>query len=161
MTYSIHQMNIEEAMLISKWKYEEPYSIYSMDGSREAINELLDGSYYSVRDEEANLIGYYCYAESAQVPVGRKFGAYDEKDVTDIGLGMNPALCGQGLGYEFFSNGIEFAQKELGAVKFRLTVAAFNKRAIKVYERAGFRKVTSFERISKDSITVFEVMKRG
>lgn len=119
-----------------------------MNESDDCIGELLNGTYFSVSDRENNLIGYYCFGESAQVPVGNQFGVYDCKDITDIGLGIKPNLCGQGLGLKFFSSGLDFARNNLSAKWFRLTVAAFNQRAIKVYERAGFEKVNSFQRIT-------------
>ncbi len=158
MKYLIKQMNYIEAEMISKWRYTEPYSIYNMDDSRESIEELLNGSYYSALDSQDNLIGYYCFGESAQVPVGKQFGAYKSEEYIDIGLGIRPDLCGKGIGIEFLRKGIEFGQNQLYIKNFRLTVADFNQRAIKVYERVGFKKVTSFERISENEKIKFGVM---
>lgn len=158
MALNIKQMNYDNAKLISKWIYQEPYSIYSMDGSDNCINELLNDDYYSVSDDENSLIGYYCFGESAQVPAGKQFGVYDDKGITDIGLGIKPNLCGKGLGFNFLCNGLDFARNMLSAKGFRLTVATFNKRAIKVYEKAGFRKINSFERISGAGKMDFSVM---
>ena len=151
-------MNRGKAEQISKWIYEEPYSIYSMDESDNDIKELLNGYYYSVSDMENNLIGYYCFGESAQVPVGNQFGVYDSRDIIDIGLGIKPNLCGQGLGLDFFSKGLDFARNKLSAKGFRLTVASFNERAIKVYERSGFTKVNTFKKVSKNEEIEFWVM---
>ncbi len=158
MELNIKQMNYDEAKQISKWIYQEPYSIYSMDGSDNCIGELLNGTYFSASDEENNLIGYYCFGESAQVPVGNQFGAYDCKDITDIGLEINPNLCGQGLGLKFFSSGLDYARNNLSAKRFRLTVATFNQRAIKVYQKAGFEKINSFDRITETGKIDFWVM---
>jgi RimJ/RimL family protein N-acetyltransferase len=158
MKLNIKQMNYEEAKQISKWIYKEPYSIYSMDESENCINELLNGYYYSVSDIENNLVGYYCFGEAAQVPAGNQFGVYDCKDITDIGLGINPNLCGQGLGEKFFNSGLDFARDKLSAKKFRLTVANFNQRAIKVYQRVGFKKVKSFETMSEFGKIEFFIM---
>lgn len=158
MELNIRQMNYDEAKQISKWVYKEPYAIYSMDESDNCINELLNGYYFSVLDRENNLIGYYCFGEVAQVPVGNRFGVYDFKDITDVGLGIRPNLCDQGLGLNFFSSGLDFARNKLSAKGFRLTVAAFNQRAIKVYQQLGFKKINSFERISEIGKTEFWVM---
>lgn len=156
--FNIKEMNYDEAKKISKWTYKEPYSIYSFDESDECISELLNGDYYSASDVENNLVGYYCFGRAAQVPVGNKFGVYDSKDFTDIGLGIKPDSCGLGLGADFVKSGLMFSKNKLCANKFRLTVAEFNERAIRVYEKAGFKRVSSFERISEAGKVKFLVM---
>lgn len=158
MKLTIKPMNYEQAKQISKWIYKEPYSIYSMVESDECINELLDGSYFSVFDEKYELVGYYCFGDSAKVPAGNQYGVYDFKNIIDIGLGIKPNLCGQGIGYDFLKAGLDFAKNKFSVRKFRLTVAAFNERAIKVYAKLGFKKINSFERISKHGNTKFIVM---
>lgn len=158
MKYNIGQMTHKQAIEITTWKYEGDYSIYNMDNSEEEIQELLNGTYYSAIDEQNNLFGFYCFGSSAQVPIGRELGAYDASDVLDIGLGMRPYLCGRGMGYEFLRQGMDFAVKQFDIKSFRLTVAAFNKRGIKVYERVGFKKVSSFERKTDNGSIVFDVM---
>lgn len=155
----IKKMDRQSAEKISKWTYEAPYSIYSMDGSEECINELLDGSYYSVSLENGELIGFYCFGNAAKVPAGNQFGVYDDNSYIDVGLGMRPDLCGSGNGYEFVCRELEFAKEMFGVSKFRLTVAKFNKRAIKLYKKAGFRKSSSFLRITPQSISKFMTMK--
>jgi RimJ/RimL family protein N-acetyltransferase len=154
----INEMSLEEAVEINNWKYSEQYSIYSFDGSEEDLNELTSGSYLSVKDENKNTIGYYCYGETAQVPVGRLFGAYEDKSFLDIGLGMRPNACGNGEGLNFLLEGLEFLFNKFNSRKFRLTVADFNQRAIRVYERAGFTKSFEFERKNGDQITKFIIM---
>ncbi len=159
MELKIVHMQYSEATQISKWIYKEPYSIYSMDGSDDCINELIHANYYSVTDENNHLIGYYCFGESAQVPAGKQFGVYDSNDLTDIGLGINPDLCDQGLGLNFLCKGLDFARNNLSAKRFRLTVAAFNQRAINVYQKTGFENSDSFTRLTENSKTEFLVMR--
>jgi [ribosomal protein S18]-alanine N-acetyltransferase len=154
----IKPMNYEEATHISQWKYEEPYSMYSMDGSEDCINELLNGFYYSALNKDGQIVGYFCFGESAQVPAGNQFGAYDDKNVTDIGLGMSPELCGQGTGSKFLSEGMRFAKEHLNANRFRLTVAAFNKRAANVYKKVGFEECLFFMRSSDKGDMEFVTM---
>lgn len=158
MKLNIRKMNFDEANKISKWIYQEPYSVYSNDGSDDCINEFLEGEYFSAIDQEDGLLGYYCFGESAQVSAGRQFGVYDDNSIIDIGLGMRPDLCGRGLGFDFFSYGLEFAMSELNVRCFRLTVADFNKRAIKLYEKIGFKKVNHFKRISEIGEMEFSIM---
>jgi RimJ/RimL family protein N-acetyltransferase len=55
----------------------------------------------------------------------------------EIGLGLRPDLTGRGLGAAFTAAAIELARGR-GAERITLAVAAFNLRATRVYERAGF-----------------------
>jgi len=52
---------------------------------------------------------------------------------------MKPDLTGKGMGEIFFQAGIAFAAEELNSKMFRLSVATFNKRAIRLYKNIGFQ----------------------
>jgi ribosomal protein S18 acetylase RimI-like enzyme len=67
---------------------------------------------------------------------------------------MHPDRTGQGNGRTFVQLVMQEAARE--GKPLRLTVAAFNERAIHLYERLGFQQVTSFEKGS----TRFLVMTR-
>ncbi|SDJ76414.1 GNAT family N-acetyltransferase [Sediminibacillus albus] len=138
----IEPMKEKDAMEISTWKYEEPYDLYSNDGSNSLLQELLDGSYYSASIQHS-LIGYFCFGKSAQVPAGAEAGFYQE-EALDIGLGLRPNLTGKGFGASFLKKGIDFAVDTRLPQKIRLTVAAFNQRAITVYQRHGFESTSAF-----------------
>ncbi|MEW9181267.1 GNAT family protein [Bacillus mycoides] len=135
----IHKLTEEEAKEINTWKYENPYTLYSFSGDAEVIEELLDGTYYGCCGENGEFIGYFCFGENAQVPGGRDANLYRGEDVVDIGLGMKPELTGKGMGEIFFQAGIAFATEELNSKMFRLSVATFNKRAIRLYKNIGFQ----------------------
>lgn len=134
----IKHITKEEANEIASWQYEEPYELYSFSSSEETIEELLGGTYYSCRSDEGALIGYFCFGESAQVPGGRDTNLYGGEGIVDIGLGMKPQLTGNGLGRDFLDAGIQFAEEMFQPKQLRLSVAAFNKRAIRLYENTGF-----------------------
>ena len=106
---------------------------------------LLDErfAYHSVRDAQDELVGYFCFGEDARIPEGRRLGLYDETAL-DVGLGMRPDLAGKGLGLEFVLAGLRFAGNRFPTPAFRLTVASFNRRAIRVYEKAGFEISATF-----------------
>jgi [ribosomal protein S18]-alanine N-acetyltransferase len=154
----ISKMNEGDAREVCRWCYEEIYSIYSMDGSTECTSELLNGSYYCVKNEDNKMIGFYCFGQDAQVPIGNMYGAYKDKDFMDIGLGMRPDLCGKGNGYEFLRKEIEFAKTLFGVEKLRLTVAEFNQRAVRLYEKSGFKRIMDFNRTNENGNTKFIVM---
>ncbi|MDQ2672203.1 MAG: GNAT family N-acetyltransferase, partial [Actinomycetota bacterium] len=74
----------------------------------------------------------FCFGEDAQVASGKRFGLYEAEPALDVGLGMRPDLTGRGLGEEFVYAGLRFARETYSPPAFRLTVAAFNRRAIRV-----------------------------
>jgi RimJ/RimL family protein N-acetyltransferase len=133
-----------DARAFSGWRYAEPYSIY--DGVPTSVEALLQPrfAYHSVYDENGDLVGYFCFGEDAQVAAGRLLGLYEIEPALDVGLGMRPDLTGRGLGEEFLRAGLRFARATYSPPAFRLTVATFNRRAIRVYERAGFEMVETF-----------------
>ena len=126
-------MNIEPAseetqQLLKTWRYPPPYDFY--DGDVEPV--LNPERYFQAYDEQDELIGFY-YFEPKPPDL-------------DYGLGLRPDLVGQGLGLDFFLAGLSFARKRYGPRRVFLHVAEFNDRARRVYERAGFRVVSSHVR---------------
>ncbi|WP_179068851.1 GNAT family N-acetyltransferase [Nostoc sp. C052] len=59
-----------------------------------------------------------------------------------------PDLTGQGKGAEYANAMLEFADSLFQPKAFRVTIAAFNKRAIRVWQKLGFKHQRSFERSS-------------
>jgi RimJ/RimL family protein N-acetyltransferase len=141
--YVFRPITAPDAEEISRWRYPEPYSSYNGDPA--SVPGLLDSryNYHAVTGPEGDLVGYFCFGADATVPAGRRLGLYGE-DALDIGLGMRPDLTGRGLGLGFMQAGLRFARQTFSPPAFRLTVAAFNRRAVKVYEEAGFEVVQAF-----------------
>src|SRR5213082_2686194 len=54
--------------------------------------------------------------------------------VVEIGVGLRPQLTGRGLGERFVQAELEYARELWSPQTFRLFVAAFNERAIRLYE---------------------------
>ncbi|MBJ8031725.1 N-acetyltransferase, partial [Bacillus cereus group sp. N21] len=65
----------------------------------------------------------------------------------DIGLGMKPELTGRGLGLgkAFLQAGINLAEEQIQPDRLRLSVAGFNKRAIRLYQQVGFVAEKTFD----------------
>jgi ribosomal-protein-alanine N-acetyltransferase len=160
MKYIFKPMSKEVAITVSTWQYDEPYSIYNMSSSNEGIEELMNGEYYLALDEKAKVFGYLCQGNSARVPGGYVSGIYENGDYLDIGFGLHPDSTGKGLGYSYINRCMEFIDNMSGKKKYRLVVASFNARAIKVYERAGFIKKNHFKsRVDHKSINFIEMIK--
>ena len=81
-------------------------------------------------------------------------------EAVEVELGLRPDLTGTGLGSGFLSAGLEFARRRFAPARFTLAVAAFNGRAITVYERAGFRRNGVFEHKTNGGEHEFLSMRR-
>jgi ribosomal-protein-alanine N-acetyltransferase len=143
-------MREEEAQQIATWRYEPPYSFYDSDADAGDLALLLDavhreGRYFSAFAEE-ELVGFF------------GFGVEGEEVV--IGLGLRPDLTGRGLGLAFLEAGLAFARERFAPSRFRLSVATFNERAIRVYERAGFVRVRTYDHETAGGIHPFLEMAR-
>jgi ribosomal-protein-alanine N-acetyltransferase len=150
--FVIRPMTADDAQAIAAWRYDEPYSFYDWDRDADDLAELLDPAqwgrhYFSADDADGGLAGFFVIKLA--------------DGVAEIGLGLRPALTGRGLGAAFLDAGLRFAAARCGPCSFALAVAAFNRRAITVYERAGFREVRRYEHATNGGVHEFVWMTRG
>ena len=130
MQFGFKAMDESYAHAIANWHYEGIYAFYDMDQDIEDLEELLNphgwtGKYNAVVNECGELIGFFSFEK--------------EKEVVVIGLGLRPDCTGEGLGQAFVEAGLEYAKLEFAPSTFGLNVATFNQRAIRVYEKVGFK----------------------
>ena len=118
----IAPMTTDDFAEYEQWHYEPPYDFY--DSDQDPV--LNPERFFAVRDDDGPLIGFLYFEP--------------KDDVLEYGLGLRPDLTGKGRGLDFFRAGLEFGRVRYRPSLIRLFVAAFNERAIKVYERAGFAK---------------------
>lgn len=144
-SFTFHSMDEETARTVLTWRYEEPYNFYNADPKsvEEGVKALLDPAnfYYGLIDERGDVVAYCCFGPDARVPGGD----YSD-DALDVGGGLRPDLTGRGLGLTVFEAILDFGRQRFAPPVFRETVAAWNKRALAVCERAGFQVVQRFER---------------
>jgi ribosomal-protein-alanine N-acetyltransferase len=132
-TFRFRSMSQRDAEAIALWHYPEPFSFYDWAADGDDLAELLDPEarkdvYASVEDEACVLVGYFTFKPKAP-------------GMLEIGLGLHPEKTGQGHGEAFLGAGLEYARRRFAPAEFTLAVATFNRRAITVYERAGFAPV--------------------
>lgn len=148
MQFRFLPMEEADARAIIAWRYDGPYAIYNWEGEDDP-SEMLDrrSPHYAVRDEHGELVGFFAYGSSAYVWDGGEPHLYSEENTITIGLGMRPDLTGKGLGLAFTLAGLDFAREHFRPDYFRLYVLAFNERAIRVYERAGFERTGVYTQV--------------
>ena len=164
MQFIFAPINEADIIEMQSWHFSEPYTMYDLPNDLESVRlEMLDplSPYYAVRDEESQLVGYFCFGTASE-PWNHEVSALysdSEKRILTIGLGMRPDLTGQGLGAAFIDAGLAFARAHFQPDMFNLYVLDFNQRAIRAYERAGFMRVRTFSRQNTSGIQ-FLVMER-
>ncbi len=141
---SIRPVTPADAAAIARWRYPPPYEMYSF--AAEDAEWLLrpELRYPAAYDEHHELVGYFCYGEDARIPAAVESGLYADVRLLDVGLGMRPDRTSQGLGTAFLSAGLKFGERTFSPNGFRLTVAEWNSRAVRLYERSGFSATGAF-----------------
>ena len=145
MSYIFNKMDEISARAILGWRYDPPYDIYNLpsDEVENVVQYMMDpqNAYSSITDEQGELVAYCCFGREAQVP-----GGDYRSDALDIGMGVVPELTGRGFGHEFINSVLDFAGTTFAPHMYRVTVAEFNKRALRVWEKAGFQRAERFQR---------------
>lgn len=132
------------------WKYPPPYDFYDATADPEDYEEFVNPEqwpqkFWQVRCEE-DLIGFFTASPT------------DDRETYEISLGLSPDLTGGGLGLKFVQAGLETLAAECSPSRIVLSVAAFNERAMKVYERAGFRAIRTYSQPTNGSVYEFVEM---
>jgi ribosomal-protein-alanine N-acetyltransferase len=113
-----------DAKYIATWKYEGEYSFYDNDKT-EAKQEWT----LNIHKEDNTFV---IYNERDELVGNCSFDVEDDKFI--LGVQMRPNLTGKGTGTQFVKAILDFGK---GTYKF-------NERAIKIYEKLGFKKTEEF-----------------
>ena len=85
-----------------------------------------------------NSNNYLCYFKKDEL-IGYTNLVLKNNGEIFLGIGLAPKHCGNGLGCDILKNSISVAKKKYPNNKIILQVRSWNKRAIKCYEKAGFK----------------------
>lgn len=176
MTLAFTPMNEADARAILAWRYEEQYAVYNSPDAAlgpdfNPLAELLDAGspYFAVRETEdgpdAPPLAFFAYGSACEVGAPETQGLptpylLRPDGSATIGLGLRPDQTGQGRGLALTQAGLDFARQRYHPSLFRLYVFAWNQRAIRVYERAGFVTVGETRLSAPDGERVFIEMTR-
>ena len=149
--FILRPMTATDAQAIVTWRYPGVYAFYDATADPEDLAELLTPSgwglnYFSVDNADHQLVGFFQFMP--------------QNTVIEVGLGLHPDLTGSGMGLAFVLAGLAFAQVRFAPQQFRLAVATFNKRAIRVYERAGFQAIHLYKQTTNGAQYEFVEMVR-
>jgi len=120
---------------LCNWRYASPYDVYNWPSFAEMKKNgfefgdpvLRDEQYAAVLSQDGSMIGF------------AQFFPLSGGSVIRLGLGIRPDLCGQGLGPHFVRLLIEEALRRSPGCEVDLEVLTWNTRAVRTYEKAGFR----------------------
>ena len=153
MSYTFRPLGWRDAEIVAAWRYDGPYAFYNIARPLllavvllRPLLALAGMRYYAVDQGAERCAGIFSYHRQGKV--------------VTIGLGLRPALTGQGAGEGFVRAGMALGARLFHPSTFRLTVAAFNRRAIRVYERAGFTPVRTFTQWTRGGTREFLEMAR-
>jgi RimJ/RimL family protein N-acetyltransferase len=129
-------MKVEEwteayADRVETWSYEPPYDFYDLASDPADAATMRDPA----RVERLRAV----LGENGLLDAFWYFDRHG--DVVEVGIGLRPDLTGRGLGESFLRAQLDYAAGRWKPTTFRLFVAAWNERAIRLYERLGFREV--------------------
>ncbi|AQQ52614.1 hypothetical protein B0X71_05550 [Planococcus lenghuensis] len=137
MEFQFLTMTQQEAQEIAfKWHYDGQYAFYDMEADRGDLEEFLDPA------ERKGIVfaAYMAGALAGFISITRQ-----DAETIELGLGMRPDLTGRGLGSSFLAAGLAFAKAHFSFFRVTLAVAAFNMRAIRLYEKYGFSQTAVFK----------------
>ena len=129
--YDLTALNEDYAKEICNWRYEGEYAIYNFsdwntvvkNGWELAIREKRESNFLAILLDN-QLIAYGRLTTSE----GKAF----------IGIGLEPSLCGKGVGRDIMILLIEESYKRFPHCPVVLEVRCFNERAIRCYKKIGF-----------------------
>lgn len=141
--FTFSKMTEPDAREVLTWRYDEPYDFYDRDPHflERDLTALVEPTnlYLSVRDGDGELVAYYCFGSEAQI----EGGDYIETAL-DVTGQARPNMLASGFGEMFVRVATDFGTMFFHPERFRATVPAFNTRAIRMCEKAGFTSVGKF-----------------
>ena len=123
------------------WRHEAPYDVYDITHPvDEAVEYFLRPSTgCHVIEAGGELAGFITFGADARVPGG----GYSDVAL-DIGLGIKPELTGRGHGGAYVEAVVAFARDTFSVTPLRVTIAAGNERAVRVWSGRGFKETQRF-----------------
>ena len=131
---SLEPITKEIVAKISQWEYEVPYEAYNFKGHHDEY--LLDETLWGVEQ--------FCLTYDGII-LGQVACQYEGDDLW-VGWSMAPEMTGRRNGATFVERCVQEIRRVKGHTgRILLRVSARNQRAIKAYQKAGFRYVETIQ----------------
>lgn len=134
MKLKLEKLTKEQAIQISKWKYEGEYRIYNLPDWDTMVKEgyamcdnIKRGSFISYVNEEDKLVGFT--------------NLLDEESNVFFGIGVNPEYCNKGIGKSIIKLALDVCRIKYPNKPIILEVRTWNMRAVNCYKSQGFEIV--------------------
>lgn len=121
----------EDKRKICAWKYDGAYEMYNLPSYEEMRTQRVG---FMNPKSEKNYIAFL----DGGVLVGF-VNILEEETEVFIGIGVNPDLCGKHYGRRMLMRAYEISKERYPNKPLYLEVRTWNTRAVKCYERAGFK----------------------
>jgi [ribosomal protein S18]-alanine N-acetyltransferase len=138
----IKPLQKDQALDVITWQYEPPYNVYNFNHREEELTYLLEPrhAFHALLNDSGGLEGFCSFGADGQVTGGNYHA-----EALDIGMGLRPALTGQGRGLDYAKAVLEYALTTYQPQKLRVTIMSFNWRARRVWEHLGFKFYDEFK----------------
>jgi RimJ/RimL family protein N-acetyltransferase len=127
----IELWNEAYAEAVEAWTYEPPYDFYDAASDPEDAAAMRDPAkahhFRAVLGDDGRLEAFWWLDP--------------KEDAFEVGLGLRPDLTGRGLGEAVVRAELDYVREDWAPTTLRLLVTVWNTRAIRLYERLGFREV--------------------
>lgn len=130
MHFTFAPIDEESAELVRSWEYEGGFVCYDTEKNRISIDQVIRSKRFTC----------FIVLDEAEEAVGFLAVTFDSDEIMEMENFLNPDYVGEGIGQDFISECGDFVIDHFDYDKpmINLVVEPHNKRAIKVYERAGF-----------------------
>ncbi|BBH23287.1 N-acetyltransferase [Paenibacillus baekrokdamisoli] len=144
--FTVTALSPELAAMLCTWRYDPPFDFYNWSswevmlqlGIEFGDEYIRDKQYAAVLDQKGTFVGFAQF--------------FPLLDVTRIGLGLRPDLCGNGLGLPMVKAIVSEALRRSPSDEIDLEVHVWNLRAIRTYEQADFIITDTYPKRTADGL---------
>lgn len=150
--FYLTELTEHDAEQLCKWVYPVPYDLYDWADWEDMVRNHSDLADDTVRQEQYRALYHYQYGLCGFVQFFRM------ENVIRLGVGLRPDCCGCGYGKLLMKLAIEEASRMAIHSEIDLEVHAWNARALRVYEQAGFQISDTYSRQTARGLETFHCL---